>query len=314
MEIDRLSELRGSDVELEIVTDKKDAKDKKEGKDDEPKPKTAEESKELAEHMKYYDVIKEAINSIKENCEKVESLREQWKVTTDTKQRKAFVAQVDGIMAETTGKVIAVKKGLTSIKEKDDAFAKEHQNSARLQLRTNLYQTYARRLAQSTQEYNNVTHAFKQTIRDSEKKRLANALKTPDGEKVSDEKLEEIVNSGKAEQFISQAYVSESLEDAILELSERQNEIFKLEAKVTEIYELMKDLALLVDMQGEQIDIIEAHIMSAKNYTERGEVNLKQAEEYQDGARKKQCIILLIVVVILGAILGPTLGTLLSSG
>jgi hypothetical protein len=52
-----------------------------------------------------------------------------------------------------------------------------------------------------------------------------------------------------------------------------------------EIYELFRDLATLVDLQQESLDVIENRIIKAKNYTEKAEVELNEAEEYQKKAR-----------------------------
>lgn len=55
--------------------------------------------------------------------------------------------------------------------------------------------------------------------------------------------------------------------------------------QVLEIYELFRDLATLVDLQQESLDVIENRIIKAKNYTEKAEVELNEAEEYQKKAR-----------------------------
>lgn len=57
-----------------------------------------------------------------------------------------------------------------------------------------------------------------------------------------------------------------------------------------EIFELFKDLATLVDLQQESLDVIENRILKAKNYTEKAEVELNEAEDYQKKARAvRQC-------------------------
>ena len=58
-----------------------------------------------------------------------------------------------------------------------------------------------------------------------------------------------------------------------------------MRVQVLEIYELFRDLATLVDLQQESLDVIENRIIKAKNYTEKAEVELNEAEEYQKKAR-----------------------------
>jgi len=112
---------------------------------------------------------------------------------------------------------------------------------------------------------------------------------------------------------IKQALISDDLEDVVRDIEERHQDILKLERQVLEVYELFRDLAQLVDLQQDSLDVIDARVQSAKNYTERAEVELTEAEDYQKKARKRQCIILGIVIAVLVIILAPTLSTVLKS-
>lgn len=69
------------------------------------------------------------------------------------------------------------------------------------------------------------------------------------------------------------------------------------------------DLAILVQQQGEMIDNIEMNIKDAKDYVQKGEININKAHEYQKSARKKKCCILLIAIAVLIVILAPILST-----
>ncbi len=53
-----------------------------------------------------------------------------------------------------------------------------------------------------------------------------------------------------------------------------------------EIYQLFQDLATLVDIQQEALDVIENRVQMAKDYTEKAVVELKKGEEYQKKAQK----------------------------
>lgn len=90
-------------------------------------------------------------------------------------------------------------------------------------------------------------------------------------------------------------------------------EIIRLEQSVLEIYELFQDLATLVELQSESLDVIETRISKARDYTERAEVELHSAEDYQKKSRSKMCIMLVLLVIVLIAVLAPTLYTQLKS-
>merc|ERR1712153_269840 len=86
---------------------------------------------------------------------------------------------------------------------------------------------------------------------------------------ITDDQAEEIVASGQANEFIAKKLTSdasESLTEMVRDIEERHLDILKLERQVLEVYELCKDLATLVELQQESLDVIENRIQKAKAY------------------------------------------------
>jgi len=297
-DVDRLKELKADSGEEE-----KPASEQKEEKQLNPKQKA-----EIADHMKLYDLVKESLQVIKNNVSKVDKLREKDRKTANEKERKEIMSSLEKIMDETTANGGKIKKQLEFIKTENDKYAKEHKESAKLQMRTNLYQTHVRRFHQIMNDYNLVSNDFRQSLQDRTRRQLKIVDKN-----ITDEEVEKIVESGKAQEVIKQALISDDLEDVVRDIEERHQDILKLEKQVLEVYELFRDLAQLVDLQQDSLDVIDARIQSAKNYTEKAEEELTEAEDYQKKARKRQCIILAIVIGVLVVILAPTLATVLKS-
>jgi len=106
--------------------------------------------------------------------------------------------------------------------------------------------------------------------------------------------------------------ISETLQDVVRDIEDRHLDILKLERQVLEVYELFKDLATLVDIQQESLDVIENRVAKAKDYVEKGEKELAQAETYQKRSRKKTCCLLIILLIVLIVIIAPVLSTQLS--
>jgi len=258
--------------------------------------------------MKLYDMVKESLQVIKNNVSKVDKLREKDRKTANEKERKEIMTSLEKIMDETTANGGRIKKQLEFIKNENDKYAKEHKESAKLQMRTNLYQTHVRRFHQIMNDYNLVSNDFRQSLQDRTRRQLKIVDKN-----ITEEEVEKIVESGNAQEVIKQALISDDLEDVVRDIEERHQDILKLEKQVLEVYELFRDLAQLVDLQQDSLDVIDARIQNAKNYTEKAEEELTEAADYQKKARKRQCMILVIVLVILTVILAPTLGTVLKS-
>jgi t-SNARE complex subunit (syntaxin) len=86
-------------------------------------------------------------------------------------------------------------------------------------------------------------------------------------------------------------------------LRERQEALSRLEADITDVNQIFKDLGMLVHEQGDMIDSIEANVESASVNIEQGTEQLRQASNHQSKARKTKCILLTILLVVLAIII-----------
>jgi t-SNARE complex subunit (syntaxin) len=90
---------------------------------------------------------------------------------------------------------------------------------------------------------------------------------------------------------------------------EREAEIRNIEQGVTELNELFRDVAHIVNEQGEMLDTIHENVENTRTDTRGADLELRSAARYQRQARSKACCLLLILAVILTVIiLAATLG------
>ncbi|CCU78367.1 unnamed protein product [Blumeria hordei] len=90
---------------------------------------------------------------------------------------------------------------------------------------------------------------------------------------------------------------------------ERETEIRNIEQGVAELNELFRDVALIVNEQGDMLDTIHDNVENARTDTRGADLELRSAARYQKRARSKACCLLLILSVILTVIiLAATLG------
>jgi t-SNARE complex subunit (syntaxin) len=90
---------------------------------------------------------------------------------------------------------------------------------------------------------------------------------------------------------------------------EREAEIRNIEQGVTELNELFRDVAHIVNEQGEMLDTIHDNVDNTRTDTRAADWELRSAARYQRQARSKACCLLLILAVILTVIiLAATLG------
>lgn len=115
---------------------------------------------------------------------------------------------------------------------------------------------------------------------------------------------------GNANPFANESQVQAQAE-AITEedlrlIQERESSIRQLEADITDINDIFKDLAVMVHEQGDMIDSIEANVENADVSVQNATQQLSRAADYQRSSRKKICIlivVLLVVAVIVGLII-----------
>ena len=126
------------------------------------------------------------------------------------------------------------------------------------------------------------------------------------GKKLTDEEKKEIVMNPETAQKMIQDKLSgqahSKLQNAVRDLEERHAEIRKLESSIMEVHKLIEELAGLVKLQGEMIDDICENIAVSKTNVTDAEENIIKAKENMMSARKKRCIILIIIVVVLGVV------------
>merc|ERR1712025_1346812 len=88
-------------------------------------------------------------------------------------------------------------------------------------------------------------------------------------------------------------------EQNLEQLQERERAVRQLEADIGDVNQIFKDLAAMVHDQGEMVDSIEANVESASIRVTEGTEQLRQAERYQNKARKKKMILAIIGIVVL---------------
>ena len=127
------------------------------------------------------------------------------------------------------------------------------------------------------------------------------------GKKLTDEEKKEIVLNPEMAQKMIQDKLSgqahSKLQNAVRDLEERHAEIRKLENSIMEVHKLIEELAGLVKLQGEMIDDICENIAVSKSNVNDAEENIIKSKENLMSARKKMCIIIIIVLVIAGIVM-----------
>ncbi|XP_066869684.1 syntaxin-4 isoform X2 [Kogia breviceps] len=142
-------------------------------------------------------------------------------------------------------------------------------------------------LSQQFVELINKCNSMQSEYREKNVERIRRQLKITNAGMVSDEELEQMLDSGQSEVFVSNILKDTQVtRQALNEISARHSEIQQLERSIRELHEIFTFLATEVEMQGETINRIEKNILSSADYVERGQEHVKMALENQKKARK----------------------------
>lgn len=103
------------------------------------------------------------------------------------------------------------------------------------------------------------------------------------------------IESGANNQSRTQAMIEE--EASIELLQEREKAVRQLEADITDVNQIFKDLAAMVHDQGELVDSIEENVESAAISITAGNEQLRQAERYQVQSRRRKILFALLGII-----------------
>jgi len=214
-----------------------------------------------------------------------------------------LVTSVQRMVAECNANAMDAKKRLDTIDSENRAYAKaKPEEGAHIGIRVNIHRKTLLDFKTILGEFHDASGQFTKNLQDTSRRQLQVV-----GVKEND--IEQVIASGKVQEVMQKAMVgSEQLDDVIHEIEERHAAVIKLERSVREVQQLFVDMATLVDVQQDSLDVIGSHLTAARAHTEHAADNIKEAEVHQGKARKKQCIILIVVLVVLVIIIAPIIG------
>lgn len=283
--------------------------DVKHGSMDPAKMTSEEALQAFAVQQEIYRRIEGNLRDIDVKSTTFRKLQDDYELGAEDTQLQQICSLADRLTTEVHSYGSACKRLMDDLKKENAQFAAHFHMadaSASLEMRQNLYNSMTRRFQKTMSGFRDTHENFRATVKSRQVRRLKQLDK-----RLDDLTIEKIVENGQVEVVVQQSLMSDDLRDCIVEIEQRHSEVLALERNMRELFELFKDVANLVDQQDESLAIVGEHVRKAKDYAERGEQHLKEAEKSQKCSRKCQCCILCLVILALLVILIPIL--LLSS-
>lgn len=250
----------------------------------------------MTEHLGLYAPVRRGLKTIEANTTRLRKLMAEDKKLAVPEKIKQNAARMATLIDETSGVAQQVKKQLDEIKALDDEFKADTTNSPNhVEMRSNVFNSNARAFHDIMNEYSDVCKESRKDLQDRTRRHLQIV-----GSDLTTKQIDELVDDpDRAEQVIKQAMVGDSVQGLVNEVSQRHDQILNLERQVLEVFEMFKDLAVLVDIQGEKLELISTHVDEAKTAFKEANTELKKAEQHQKNARSYKCYLLGILMVVL---------------
>lgn len=173
------------------------------------------------------------------------------------------------------------------------------------EIRTNMQNQLAKKHCQLLVDFQKAQIDFKEALNQRQARELHMVMP-----EATEEEVKELVDSGHSLSLAvaqKMAGTHYRLIDEVNRIQDKHQDILRLEKSAADLAQMFKEMAVLVDAQGEMIDAIEVNVHKAKVYTAKAEENLITTRKAQHSAQRWMCCIAVVMLIILLSILLPVL-------
>ncbi|KAH6776906.1 syntaxin of plants 111 [Perilla frutescens var. hirtella] len=274
----------------------------------------------LSAFLEEAEEVKQQMNSIREILARLQDSNEEGRALHKPKALKSLRARVNA-------DILSVLKRARAIKAKLEEMDKSNAANRRLsgcksgslvdRTRTAVTNGLRKKLKELMMDFQGLRQRMMAEYKDTVGRRYF----TVTGEFPGDDVIEKIIsngdgNGGGGEEFLSRAIQEHGrgkVVETVVEIQDRHEAAKEIEKSLLELHQIFLDMAVMVEAQGEQMDDIEHHVMSAAQYTYDGTKNLKIAKEHQKGSRRCLCVGIILLIAIILLLLIPIATTFTSS-
>lgn len=265
-------------------------------------PSTIKGGGELDEFFKQVQAVQQGIKGIEQLTDEIKAKHSEALLNTDDAKAKVISAELDRAMARVTGLSKDVQVGLKKMDEKTKELSKTDK-PADVRIRQNQHSQLTKQFVTAVRAYQETSQQFTDKYRDQIKRRVKARFSTANGTTLNDQQVEEytqkIVQEGREDAIFQQA------QDALEQIRENHRDILRIEESMRDLFNIMTDMAVLVEEQGELMDDILVNVGKSVEYVQRGREDLAKAKIYASRSRKKICCIIFVLLIIGAAILLP---------
>ncbi|CAJ1028770.1 Syntaxin, putative [Leishmania lindenbergi] len=196
--------------------------------------------------------------------------------TVDEARSKALRLEIDELSREASNAARAAKDKLDAM-SRNTANLKKTPDSVHASIEENQHMYLVVKLATIMAEYQRHQSANEAFYKAQTQRQIKIKYTNLDGSAIDDS-----IAAQLAEQVMennTSSYIFQQSKEVLASIIETRNDIYRIEQSMRELNQLFNDLALLVNEQGEIMDVILANVQRSIRYVEKGSAELKKGRK-----------------------------------
>jgi len=216
------------------------------------------------------------IDNVHKNVKKIQTLQTRilQSVTADPKEKDELNDLNDATkkLANKIRQTLKIQQAKNEKSQEQDTTKLSARQQTDLRLRLTQVASQSKRFQEVWEEYNDSQLNFRKKT----KANLVKQIKVTGQTNLSNEEIEQMIDDGKTDGLFGANTLDQTQQAkaTFLALTERHGDIMKLEKQIEEVAELFKEIANLVDSQGEMVDNIYQNVLKSEINVEKGRENL----------------------------------------
>ncbi|OVA17136.1 Target SNARE coiled-coil domain [Macleaya cordata] len=260
--------------------------------------------------------VKDELKEVERLHQRLQDSHEESKTIHNAKSVKDLRSRMDSDIGLALKKAKLIKVRLEALDRANAAnrsFPGCGPGSSSDRTRTSVVNGLRKKLKDSMESFNSLREQISSEYKDTVKRRYY----TVTGENPDDRTVETLISTGESENFLKKAIQEQgrgSVLDTISEIQERHDAVKEMERGLQDLHQVFLDMAVLVEVQGEQLDDIESQVARANSFVRGGTTQLETAKKHQRSTRKWTCYGIILLLVIIMIIVVPIVITNRNSG
>lgn len=258
------------------------------------------EDQEMATFFSKVAEVREKMAGMSVGQQELTRLHEESKTAVQTERTQAIRAAMAQQTEQIKKQAKIVKNDLDFLDALNERALDSPENgsgSAAERTRTTITNSLKKKLSDLMQDFTALRNNIMNQYRDVVDRRYY----TVTGEKASDEQIDQLIETGEAENLFQKAILAQGrgrLLDTLNEINERHEAVKELNKSLLELHQMFLDMAVLVEQQGVMLDNIEKQVSRAVDHVQQGTKNLENAKNLGKNTRKWMCCALVVLLII----------------